>query len=154
MRGDSYSPLDATVDRAGFFRWGAKSIKSLTGHLIDIVADSSAKQENVVWSRLVEEKAVGTSPRLHFAKGKAFYVVIGQNRSRGRDGGRELQVFSGLCPEEGGLLEWREKMNGYYCPFCRAVYDRDGRPLTGTDTFLVRHEFKIDNGYVKVSFQP
>lgn len=144
MRSVSSAAMKKTVTRAAFFRWGIDGIKRFTGELISSTLDQLTVEDRVSgWRRLADESAVGTKPRLYFIKGAPFFVMKEEEKG--------FTVFSGVCPEEGGLLEWRDSLGSFYCPFCQAKYDREGKSHQSLDIALVRHEIQVVDGHLMVN---
>lgn len=133
--------LRKTVDRAGFFRWGADSVKRLGGDFVDSVIEHiSEKREVTEWFRVADEKAFGTKPRLYFAGGSPYFIVKDQEQG--------VSAYAAACPEEGGFLEWREYQKSFYCPFCQSLYDREGNSRRSKGVALTASKAQVVDGHV------
>lgn len=131
------------VDRAGFFRWGADSIRRMGSEFVDsLIEHMGESHDTAELLRLADEKTLGLKPRLYFAKGIPFFLL--------NDEEKNIIAFSAACPEEGGLLEWREKQQSFCCPFCQSAYNREGRSLRTPDISLIKHKVQIIDGQVWV----
>lgn len=135
--------LRKTVDRAGFFRWGADGVKRMGKEFISSIIEQMGESYDVFeWVRLTDEKAVGARPRLFFARGNPLFVV--NNAEKG------WAAFSAICPEEGGMMEWRENQGSFCCPFCQARYNREGKADGTPDIAMVRHKIQVVDGQVLI----
>lgn len=144
MSGDYASAMNKSVDRAGFLKWGAESVKrfsrELVSYKLEQLKDTFSTAE---WKKVTDEKAVGSRPRLFFVTGSPLFVV--------NEGDKGFNAFSANCPEEGGLLEWRENKKSFWCPFCQSKYDRQGKS-EGAEIALNKHETQVINGQLMVRF--
>ncbi len=143
MGNGSRGSLEQNVDRADFFRWGSKNIKRLAGEFVSSTLEAMKVEDSVGgWNKLANENVIGARPRLYFTKGQPFFVVGGEDK--------QPAVISGTCAEDGGLLEWRDNLGKFCCPFCRSTYDRSGKADGSTKIFLKRPETKVMGGFVMV----
>lgn len=141
MGNGSSGALRKKVDRAGFFRWGADSVKRLGSEFVDSVIEHiSEKRDITEWFRVADERVVGTKPRLYFAGGSPYFIV--------KDAEKGVSAFAAACPEEGGFLEWQEYQQGFYCPFCQSLYDREGRPRRSKGIALALNKAQVIDGQV------
>lgn len=142
MSNGSANVLRKPVTRAGFFRWGADTARRLGTELIGSKLDQFKNGSPSDWSKLTDENTVGLRPRMHFTKGTPFFVL--------NDEAKGTIVFSASCPEEGGLLEWRENLKSFCCPFCQSKYNREGKSQTSSTISLVSPEIQLIEGQVMV----
>lgn len=144
MSNEYSGAMRKTVNRAGFFKWGAESVKRFSKELISYKLEEMKDifATTAEWKKVTDEKAVGTRPRLFFVNGTPFFVV--------NDGEAGINAFSANCPEEGGLLEWRENQASFCCPFCQSKYDKMGNALNNAAITLLKHDTQIIEGQLMV----
>lgn len=136
MSDKSSGTLRKDVNRAEFFRWGADSLKQIGKELINFkLGQLDENSSTPEWNRVADEKSIGIIPRLFFVKGTPVFVL--------NEAEKGPIAFSANCPEEGGLLEWRENVGSFCCPFCQSKYDREGRSHQSSEIALTRHETKV-----------
>lgn len=143
MSNEYSNTLRKNVDRAGFFKWGAETVKRFSKELVSYKLEQLKDTfGNADWKKVTDEKAVGVRPRLFFVSGAPFFVV--------NDSETGFKAFSANCPEEGGLLEWRSNMKHFCCPFCQEKFDQQGNSLRNSNITLAKHDTQVINGQLMV----
>lgn len=138
--------MQEKVDRAGFFRWGAAGVKRMGSELLEaVIGQWGEGRDTAEWARLADEKAVGSRPWLKIVRGSPYFVL-----KRPEEG---VTAFSAACPVEGGLLEWRDHLESFCCPFCRSEYNREGKSPAAPDIALAIPELRIVDGQVMVRLE-
>lgn len=142
MNDESSGTLRKPVSRADFFRWGADSLKQLGKEMISNKLEQlEGNLGGSNWNRVTDENSIGIIPRLFFVKGTPVYVA--------KEATDILSAFSAHCPEDGGLLEWRDNVKSFCCPFCQSKFDREGKSYA-SDTELIKHAARVSEGQLLV----
>lgn len=91
------------------------SVQAVSGywqHLQELTELVGGRAEN--WQEVAPSFKVTQTPRLFFCQGRPYYLWRKEE---------EVIMFSGLCPEDGNLLEWYDSGQKFRCAYCgRAIY--------------------------------